>query len=120
MLINSEEWTSHEKDFEFHQAGMGTNSCMTYNLNDNTAHGYSAISDSWTEINPDITVYSLSDTGYVGLLHGYSPYVKYYTYNSYHDSWITLEPEGNPLSPSHRVGLRTSRRPCRLPTTDYP
>ena len=97
LLINAEDCSIHEKDFEFNQSGLGTQSAAFYDDPSKTLYGYSSVSNKWTTKTIQEDPGNTFDSEFIGLIsamYNGDIYGKFYAFNSLADSWIELDPEG--------------------------
>ncbi len=100
-LINAMKGSVYEKNFKFYETGLGLNTAVFFNMTERTLHGYSALSDRWTELAVSEDPYSLynkNNIGLVSVMINNNGYAKYYVFNGYSESWVALEPQGKYVS----------------------
>lgn len=79
------------------QNGLGMNSAVFCDDNSKAFYGYSSIDGSMSAINYTGDVGYCLDSSYIGLFAMYDGgvnFAKFYTYNSFTNSWVMLEPVG--------------------------
>ena len=101
VIFDGHNDTDHSYDFEWNGSGLGTHSVVSFDEAANTMYGYSAYTGNTTSLYTDDWLYSVADTGYIGLVtiqNEYNIVNGCHAFNGLADNWVKLEPEGYGLS----------------------
>jgi len=74
---------------------LGVNCCISKKDDYNILYGYSALTETVTELQTTETPFAYEAIDYIGFAHESYSYTKYHAFNGFYGNWVELVPQGN-------------------------